>query len=255
MNVRCLTINVAGLGFGWFEQRGDALKRGVERLAPDVLCLQEALVRNEPTLVDQVLDVAAATGLGAAAFAPYGSPGEPQGGVAIASRWPIRHVESRALSRGPRDPSDERVALFATLAAPGLDVHVANTHLPWRPEEARLRQDQMARVLRQMRARGWLDPGAASLVACDLNAEETEPVYAIVTAELQDTWRLRHPEGAGVTWCNDTPYAGFRHLPSRRLDYIFAARAARVVDAAVVLDAPDPVYPSDHFGVFAVVDF
>ena len=44
-------------------------------------------------------------------------------------------------------------------------------------------------------------------------------------------------------------------IPDRHLDYIFCSRDARVLRCSVVLDRPSPVYSSDHYGVFAELDF
>ena len=59
-----------------------------------------------------------------------------------------------------------------------------------------------------------------------------------------------HPEQPGHTWVSGHPYITKAFdLPSRRLDYVFVPHGAQIRRAEVVLDKPDPVYPSDHFGV------
>jgi endonuclease/exonuclease/phosphatase family metal-dependent hydrolase len=80
----------------------------------------------------------------------------------------------------------------------------------------------------------------------------------------QDAWATVHPQLPGITWARENPYrARMGWLrPDRRIDYVFVTpprgdgRGA-IQAAQVVCARPDDsgVYPSDHYGVLADVQF
>jgi endonuclease/exonuclease/phosphatase family metal-dependent hydrolase len=79
----------------------------------------------------------------------------------------------------------------------------------------------------------------------------------------QDAWEVRHPGEPGLTWAARNAYTaplGWLER-DRRIDYIFVGQEekggrGRVLDARVCLDQPvDGVFASDHFGVYAEVDY
>jgi endonuclease/exonuclease/phosphatase family metal-dependent hydrolase len=260
MRVRYVTINLKGVGAGWFERRFDVLVRGLSALAPDVVAFQEATVRYGPSSVyNQAAAIGAAIGLPVTGFSPYGNPIEvmaaDHGGVALAARWPIVAIQGRRLPPGPRPP-DARTALLATLAAPGGLLHVGTSHLSWRPEEAETRLMQMGLLLEHYARSGWCEGDARAVLVGDFNATEGEPAIALAAERLRDAFRAKHPDAPGHTWLRANPLTGGTwDMPDRRLDYVFCAPTATVLDAAVVLDRPDPGYASDHFGVLAELEW
>ena len=76
---------------------------------------------------------------------------------------------------------------------------------------------------------------------------------------LQDAWRLAGDSGPGITWSNRNPHAALDQEPDRRIDYIFSgfhgpSGGGRPVECRVVADEPaDGAWPSDHFGLLAVL--
>lgn len=260
MEIRIVTINVAGLEHGWFEQRSSALIGGLKELAPDILCLQEAVIESHPRFYHQLLHIAEALGFANSGFASYGKSAEvitPQiGGVAIASRWPLSYAESRRLPSGTERPWEHRIALLATLATPSGSINVATTHLSWEPDQVEMRTLQMNILLDYLGAFGWLNPHASTLVAGDFNAESEEPAIKLISQKLRDSYQSLHPHSEGWTWTGANPYSlGFRHLPDRRIDYVFCSPQAEILEAKRVLDLPCPVFPSDHFGVLVDLVF
>lgn len=257
--VGCVTINLAGLGFAWFEERFDALVRGLEELEPDVVCFQEATVRKGAASYNQAEAVGQALALPSVAFAPYGNPIEATshevGGVAIVSRWPIGLSESWRLPEGAVEAPDNRVALLVKLLASWGDLFVTTTHLSWRPEAEAVRARQLAVILEHLGDLGLCHERAPLLLAGDLNALESETAVAHAQRLLRDCFRARHPGSPGFTWSRANPLASGFCAPDRRLDYVFCPAEAYVREACVVLDRPDPVYPSDHFGLFVAVEF
>jgi endonuclease/exonuclease/phosphatase family metal-dependent hydrolase len=106
------------------------------------------------------------------------------------------------------------------------------------------------------------------VVAGDFNAEPDSSAIRYLTGLhaldgrstfWQDAWRLTGGGGAGLTWSNANPHAVLDQEPDRRIDYIFSGfhgpmGGGRPLECHVVGDQPvDGVWPSDHFGVFAVL--
>ena len=106
------------------------------------------------------------------------------------------------------------------------------------------------------------------VVAGDLNAEPDSTVvrYLCGLASLdghstyfQDAWRLAGDGGPGFTWSNANPHAAEDGESDKRIDYVLSgfhgpALGGRPVECRVVGDTPvDGVWPSDHFGVLAVL--
>ncbi len=257
--VGCVTVNLAGLRFAWFEERFEALVRGLQELEPDVVCFQEVTVRKGAAAYNQAGCVGQALGLPFVAFAPYGNPIEATshevGGVAIVSRWPIGSSESWRLPEGGVEAPDNRVALLVKLLAPWGDLFVMTTHLSWRPEQAAVRARQLDSILDHLAGLGLCHERAPLLLAGDLNARETEAAIVHAQGLLRDCFRARHPGSPGFTWSRANPLTCGFGDPDRRLDYAFCPAEAHVREARVVLDRPDPVYPSDHFGLYVAVAF
>lgn len=257
--MRFLTYNLAGLGHRWFEERADVATRGLRALAPDVICFQEATVRHSEKSYHQALAIAHGIDLRYVAFAPYGNTVEmvshDEGGIAIASRWPFVTCRSRKLPPGHDHARDARSALFVTIDAPGGEVHVCNTHFSWKPEESDVRLVQMGIVLNEFLCCGWTDPASRAILAGDFNATEDEPAILFAEEKLRDAFRARNPDVHGFTWSHDVPRNREWNDPSRRLDYVFCPEGVPLRDARVVLDKPDPVFGSDHFGVLAEIDW
>lgn len=258
MVVGGVTLNLAGLRFDWFGSRFEAVCRGLRRLRPDVACFQETTLRRGEGQYNQAAAIGEAVDMPYVAFAPYGNPIEATiseaGGVAVVSRWPIRSAESWRLPEGKVGGPDSRVALLVQLETPRGDVCVATTHLSWQPEAAESRKAQAAVLLDHLDGLGLLAPDAPLLLAGDFNAPEDEPAMVLIRRHLQDCFRAVHARSPGFTWSRANPYARLFGDADRRLDYAFCATKARVREARVVLDHADPVFPSDHFGLFVIVE-
>jgi endonuclease/exonuclease/phosphatase family metal-dependent hydrolase len=262
MLVRLVTWNVAGVGHDWRRTRSAVAAQGLAPLAPDVLCLQETTVVIGADAYDQAQELGAALGLFHVAFSPYGNPAEAmsheQGGIAVLSRWPFKTVHNRRLPSAHAGHPDARVAQFVTLCAPEGDVHVVNTHLSWRPEEAEIRLVQTGLILEEMASFGWLAPGRRSLLAGDLNATDDEPAIQLAADRLVDAWSVARAGEAGHTWLHANSYGHglAQAAPDRRLDYVLAPRDARVLGADIVLEEKTGgVGASDHFGVGVTVEW
>jgi endonuclease/exonuclease/phosphatase family metal-dependent hydrolase len=173
-------------------------------------------------------------------------------GPAIISRFPISTWKAYDLPRCGRF-TDPRVLLTATLRTPGGLILVASTHT----SGDSCQHHHIAEVLR--RARGDLPV----LVMGDFNAVEQSPAMALFTPEhgFIDAFRVLNRNVPGLT-CYQHPYASMRTV-SRRVDYLFVMPGKETLEqvhtSKVFLDTPgrlpngQPLWPSDHYGVFAEV--
>lgn len=256
--LRVLTLNIWNLSGDWRSRRR-AIVEVVQDCAPDVVCLQE-VVDNDSG--NQARWLAEALGGWAVAYA--GSPSGATGrfGNAILSTGPIDDVASMDLPH-VADPLDtQRVVLHARTG--GVDVFC--THLAWQLHDAALRERQVRALMAFVRERAA--PEALVVAAGDFNAEPDASAMRYLTGlgtldgesvYLQDAWRLAGDGGPGITWSNRNPHAALDREPDRRLDYVLSgfhgpSGRGRPVECRVVGDEPvDGVWPSDHFGVLAVL--
>ena len=163
------------------------------------------------------------------------------------------------------DPLDiQRLVLHARTG--GVDVFC--THLAWQLHDAALRERQVRALMAFVRSH--TDPGAVigPIVAGDLNAEPDSSAVRYLTGlasldgesvYLQDAWRLAGDGGPGTTWSNRNPHAALDQEPERRLDYVLSGfhgttGKGRPIECRVVATEPIVgVWPSDHFGVLALL--
>jgi len=184
MNVRCVTLNLKGLGSDWFEARFNTLVEGLRPLNPDLVCFQETTIRNSRGIVyDQARSVGEAIGLPVSAFAPYGNPVEvmsfDQGGVGLISRWPIGDIRNRRLCPGHDRIQDVRVAMIVTLITPGGALRLATTHLSWKPEETEIRLMQMGMIVQEVLPVSN-DSKTRCILLGDFNATADEPAIRLI---------------------------------------------------------------------------
>lgn len=264
--MRIVTLNIWQEQGPW-ERRMEAIHSALETLAPDMVCLQE--VREVPQKIpNQAETLADALGMEYAyeVAQPWGGGDE---GIAILSRLPIAERASAELPFG--EGRSRRVALGARVEwAPNLSVWVFTTHLAYRLRDGALREAQVVavdRFIEEQRAEG------ETVVLCgDFNAvpesDEIRYLKGLTTLEgrrsyYQDAYGLLHPNRPGITWSSENPYTeAMSFLPrDRRLDYIFVSSATkagrgRIYSCDIVCNTPDSsgIWPSDHYGIVAVID-
>lgn len=270
--LRVLTLNCWNVSEPYAERM--ALTRdGIRTLEPDVIGLQEIVVRRDGfDMGEDILH-----GLGyertfGAAFCwndhenhlPHDADGDRFGNL-VASRWPIERAAVHTL---PGVETGERRSVLATLiATPHGKLPFLTTHFNWRFDHGWVRERQaieLASIVRRWASEATLPP----IVTGDLNAEPDAAEIRYLcglqslggsSTYLQDAWRVGRGVGAGYTWDNRNPYAGMAFEPSRRIDYVLvglpdATGRGTVMSVRVVLDEPrGDVFPSDHFGVLAEI--
>ena len=259
--LRVLTLNIWNLAGDWRARR-HAVVAVIRRHEPDVVCLQE-VVKNDRG--NQAAWLAEALGGWSWTYAGEPVAGGPDlFGNAVLSPSPLDGTGSARLPHQPDDHEVQRVVVHARTR--GVDVF--STHLSWQLHDAALRERQVVELVRFVEAR--TDPAApvGPVVAGDLNAEPDSTAVRYLcglaaidgaSTYLQDAWRLAGDGGPGLTWDNANPHAARDQEPDRRLDYVFSGLhgpdgGGRPLECHVVADQPvDGVWPSDHYGVLAVL--
>jgi endonuclease/exonuclease/phosphatase family metal-dependent hydrolase len=158
------------------------------------------------------------------------------------------------------------VALSATIDAPFGAVGFSVTHLNWWLHHGWVRELQVAAVCDLARRRRPRD-GFPPILVGDFNAEPDSAEIRYVkglqslngrSVHFRDAW-AQAGGGDGTTWSNRNAYARPALEPDRRIDYIFVgpprADGLGLIESCQVVcdDERDGAWPSDHFGVFAVL--
>lgn len=258
-SIRIVTLNLWNDRSGP-ERRLEVIAEDLRALEPDLVALQE--LREGPlvaqgTTLSRMIEMHLAFGVVDAS-----SPGGPIGN-AVLSRYPIVRSTTHALPSSPRDP---RGALQAVVTTPSGEVHITSCHLSSEPQAAPRREQQVL----ALDAICTTSDSAHTFLCGDFNMAPTAAAIRFLTGNdslagcgtfYRDAWARRHPREEGVTYSSKNPCAVRWIEQNRRLDYIFVRGPVlqhgehAVEDARIVLDVPaaDGTWPSDHFGVFAVV--
>jgi endonuclease/exonuclease/phosphatase family metal-dependent hydrolase len=270
--IRILTLNCWNVAEP-LDARLALVRNEVARLAPDVVALQEIIVRrdgfDESAMILEGLGYDRVFGASfrwtdAGEYVGRDAEGDAFGNV-VAARWPI--VESYIEALPGHEDDDRRSALAAIVNTPAGRLPVVTTHLEWRFDAGHVRERQvlaLAALVDHWKARGRLPP----VVCGDLNAEPDSTEIRFLkglasldgrSTYLQDAWAVAGDGTPGYTWDNRNRFTALMHEPNRRIDYVLVGLPDRdgrgvVESAQVVLDtARDDVFPSDHFGVLADV--
>ena len=260
--LRVLTFNIWNLSGDWRARR-QALSAVLRQWQPDVVCLQEVVETEKGNQAEWL--AGELSGQWAVAFASVEHwSGNARFGNAVLSRWPIDAQSSVQL---PHEPDEEEVQrVVAHARTNGVDVF--STHLAWQLHDADLRERQVQALTAFVDATTAEDAAIGPVIAGDFNAEPDSTAVRYMTGltslggastYFQDAWRLAGDGGPGLTWSRENANAACEHEPDRRIDYIFSGvhldtGAGRPIECRVVGDGTvDGVWPSDHFGVFAVL--
>lgn len=269
--MRVLTLNCWNISPP-YEERVAAIRAGIELLAPDVIGMQEIIVRRDGfDMGAEILhDLGYSTVFGAAfRWSEAGGPlahdadGDAFGNL-VASRHPIERSAVHAL---PGVESGERRSVVSTvLATPAGRLAFLTTHFNWKLHHGFFRERQaiaFAGLIQQWAQDTDLPPIATGDLNAEPDAAEIRYLCGLqslagASTYMQDAWRLAGDGGPGHTWDNANPYAAPSFEPSRRIDYVLVgspdALGRGVIESArLAMHEPrDGVFPSDHFGV--VVD-
>jgi endonuclease/exonuclease/phosphatase family metal-dependent hydrolase len=270
--LRVLTLNCWNVSAP-FDERMALIRAGVQALQPDVIGLQEIVVRRDGfDQGDLILRDLGYTSVYGAAFRwndagavlPFDRDGDAFGNL-IASRWPIRDYEVRELPGA--DSGERRSVIRALLDTPCGTVAFANTHLNWKLHHGHIRERQVVAVadfVEQLAGQASLPP----ILVGDLNAEPDAAEIRFLcglqalsgrSTYFQDAWRVAGNGDPGYTWDNRNSFAVYEADPNRRIDYVLVGKAEMnrrgwIESVRIVMDeAHNDVFPSDHFGLLAEI--
>lgn len=271
--VRVLTLNCWNLSSP-FEERMELIRSGIEALQPDLIGLQEIVVRRDG--FDQGAMLLEGLGYewayGAAVrwtedhpLLPWDAHGDGLGNVA-ASRWPI--LRSAVEPLPGEETGERRSAIALHVDSPWGSLSFTSTHLNWKYRHGPVRERQVV-ALADFVDRWSEGACAPPILVGDLNAEpdsaEVRFLCGLQSLDgrgvfFQDAWRVAGNGGPGFTWDNVNSQAAISHEPNRRIDYVMSGEAdpmtgrGRIETASVAFAEPENgVFPSDHFGVLAEI--
>lgn len=260
MRFTVVTINILNELSLW-SRRKELLRRGLQELSPDAICLQEVSLQagNHAWLAEEL-------GYSHFLVPKTGEKGKREG-IAILSRLPV--VEQYILDL----ETQNRVAQAAVLEKDGGKILLVNGHFFWQPGESEGRDRQVERLLE------WIPTVAAGrpVVVCgDFNGEPESRAIVRMREQYVSAYFAAHGREPDYTCPTPLPLPKkvylralfemyryifpFRLKPGWRgtLDYIFAGPQWEVRGCEVVLDQPSPddprLYPSDHFGLWAELE-
>ncbi|HEU5473690.1 MAG TPA: endonuclease/exonuclease/phosphatase family protein [Actinophytocola sp.] len=267
MRVRVATINVQNDEGD--PRRTGLLNRALRDLDPDVVVLQEVCY---PDRRDQLAELTAGTGLAhttheAAVLTHKSTLADRFGGMAVATRWPHRVLDT---VQGRRWWT---LAVELTVADLGQALLITPC-TPWQLDAAAARERQVLEIadLDQRHRRAL-----PTIIAGDFNAAPDTAGIRFLSGlqsldghsvHYHDAWAVAG-DGPGHTWSTDNPLAAAQidlaiGQPGhrRRIDYIFVGSwhahpttQARITTAQLFADQPvDHVWLSDHVGVTADLD-
>jgi endonuclease/exonuclease/phosphatase family metal-dependent hydrolase len=271
------TLRVATLNCwnvcGPFEERAALIRRDIAALRPDVIGLQEIVVRRDG--FDQAAVLLDGLGynyvFGAAMrwtetepLLPFDHPAGDAFGNVVASPWPIRRHAILSLP-GSEAVGERRSATAALVETPAGVLPFITTHFSWKVHHGWVREQQaiaVADLAASWAADGDLPPVLVGDLNAEPDAQEIRFLCGLASLDgrstyFQDAWRVIG-EGPGITWDNRNPYAAGGLQRDRRIDYILVGEPQNgrgrgwVESVRLAFTEPaDDVFPSDHFGVVA----
>jgi len=273
--LRVATINVWNKSGPWLS-RLPLIRGELERLAPEVVGLQEVLRLRPDTASDAPLTVhndqltEIADGLGyQLAYSVASDYGHGlKFGNAVLSRHPI--VAERSFQLPGSESGETRSLLYVLCQTPHGNLPVFVTHLNWKFHQGSIRQRQVVFIADRV---AELAPIGGSqlppVLLGDFNAvPDADEIRFLTglcaldgkTVYFADAWAFAG-QGPGYTYDRANHYAAKAREPSRRIDYIFVRGPDRQfrgepLRAELAFNSPDqggpePIWPSDHFGVVA----
>ena len=230
-------------------QRLPVIVEHLRRCDADIIALQEAT----PPLLDALLEqdwVHSYT----ISESPAGQTLKPYG-VLLLSRLPFTLVEHQY--------SAHKRVLVGTWQINGRSLHLAVVHLTSNRARNALevRTHQRSVLLEYLKTL----PGESFIVG-DFNSRGDEPEEELSQSGFVDVWTLLHPDDPGYTFDPESnPLAAlmslngeaarFDRILQRSEDGCFLPRSMELFACEPVADTQGTLYPSDHFGIRAVLDY
>jgi endonuclease/exonuclease/phosphatase family metal-dependent hydrolase len=282
--LRVVQLNIGSLIETDWDSRRHEIVAWLEKLAPDVVCLQEvweseAQDNTAGWIADELSKSGTAEwhwafgGFGVSAFIP-----DPTllFGSAVLSRWPIEHSEAWRLPFADGAPKIVSLIPWELLHVRTAGIDFFSTHMSPAPTDGLHRILQVEAIDDHIKAvRGDKDAhvfgsnrqGMPAILCGDFNAEPDSDEIRFLTSLsplngkttfYQDAWRVAGQAGPGYTqvW-RDNPTSAELNLHRKRIDYVFVGdafkregSAGRVLDCEIVFNTKiTGVMASDHSGL------
>lgn len=262
LRVRVLSFNLRYQNPGdtgpknWEARRGPSIDL-IRREAPDFVGLQEALRSQLDDLHERLGGEYAEIGVGRE---DGKTRGEYSALLIRRDRWIVEESGTFWLSDTPDVPNSmtwgnriTRICTWARLkeSASGKSVHFFNTHFDHESQPSR--EKSAALLAERLAAR---QPAGPFVLTGDFNATPDNPAITALTGgplKLVDAWKAANPDVPATESGTWQAFNGNRD--GGRIDFVLVPPGTRIIDAAILHDAPDGVLPSDHFPVRATVEF
>ncbi|HEX6443623.1 MAG TPA: endonuclease/exonuclease/phosphatase family protein [Streptosporangiales bacterium] len=256
---RIVTWNVWGR-YGPWQEREAAIVATLRNARADVVVLTESWAKGDDS---QCARLAEPLELPHHVFSgvPAQEDEDALSGVAVLSRWPIRHEAAHTFG-GAR-------VQYAELAGPRGPIQVFGLVMDaWWFDESEARQNAVRGLLEH--AGATRDESVPLVVCGDFNADPDSDEIRMLTGRttapvpgmsFYDAWDAAGPAVPGHTWSNANPWATQLLWPDRRIDYVFTAAprrggAGHPQGAALLGTRPVAgTYPSDHYALQADVRY
>jgi endonuclease/exonuclease/phosphatase family metal-dependent hydrolase len=246
--VKVATLNLFNRMGDW-ESRFPLVVEQLQELAPDVIAFQEV-----DMMLDQGMLISRAVNLRLPKRPHYRikhatSPGQRASVFGIATLAKIECVEHQILDLMTFD----RMAQRLVYQEDGQCFCVVNTHLHHPPDAPEERAEQAEYLL------DWLSrqESLPLIVMGDFNSYESEKTVSVMKSRLRSALETANGREPDFTW--PTPVNTFDNSPAGTLDYIYVSPEFQVVDAGLSFNQPSPensdLYPSDHLGLYAVLEW
>ena len=201
---------------------------------PDLVGLQEVdrgVRRTEGK--DEIVELAQMTRM-EYAFAPNLDYQGGKYGVAILSRFPIKHTDHRMFEN--KREAERRGMLRVEVEVDGKRVNFVTTHLDYQFEDGRLFEaEQMLKYLEGVQG--------PTIVVADLNDVPAGSAYKLMCTKFDDAWVTSGAKTDGFSYPADRPV--------KRIDHIFYRTADRVrAKKSWVIETP----ASDHIPVVSELE-
>ena len=272
-NFSIVTINILN-DLSLWETRGPLLVEQLSELDPDLIAMQEVTLQKESSNAHWVAEQLNQRRYDPEKIPPYEVFLSPRTGVfakkeglAILSRLPIKHHESLDLL------TQSRVAQLVRFKLENCELLLVNGHFFWEPGVSEKRQEQIELLL------DFLDtqPVDLPVIICgDFNGMPGTPAIERMRQYFDSAHNIVHKHEPEFTCPTPLPLSGKvkirkvatfligkRPKPDSNwrgtLDYIFVDPRLQTEECQVVLNQPSSdnpeIYPSDHFGLFALIQF
>jgi endonuclease/exonuclease/phosphatase family metal-dependent hydrolase len=246
MSFGVLTLNLWNINEP-LEPRYRALSKGLKKLRPEIVCLQE-VHRDPKSGRSQAHLIAEMCGL---------AHHVEKSDLAILCSQPLVRLNSAALPQFKGDT--RRHVLQAESVIEGLPLLVINTHLAYLPEMIEGRRRQAEALLAAIKRQHSTPRRVAKILCGDFNDVANSPaVCAVLNSDEQfcDVFAECHPNKPGFTYSPRNQYVDRSWTVDVRIDYIFVSGDLVPKDCAVVFDGNNGLdFVSDHFGVFCNLQY